>query len=724
MENMKTSAAYNIALKKEDEVLFEEQNRKRSIKNNKNYISIKKRNGILIDDYNADDNNDNYQLALTFAANVMNLGFILSEELLNKIRKFNIEEFEKLNNNVIPVLKNIVGDDVEYNPMYPNFPQQVMEMSYAQLFFNAILHYLSFGEWTPSYEKIPREFAYENNNFYKLDIITKDQFYQIFIDILSSNASISGEDLFIVEWFLDNEKENIIFPQEIPFKENLCVVASKLLRDDNNKDYILKCIKTSTDLLRVITYLSDGDISLSQYTLFKSFPRSLRKLFISILENVINEDDIQRHRNKWVKVFHILHIGDYKKIAPKSYEIAKKIRNNEKLQTFASEIEDAIKNKDVDKAINLLVKRPGDFARRLDHLLRKFKQSRTKIVENFISCSHRVSTRVLLQLLGHFNERKNTIKKRVVFPKSNIQKAYLLKEKLPSLGNKTVSLIKKGIEETLNHRFSQLSSLGNVYVDNQLKECPIPMQQRGSSDSLFTVARGTRIPLNNKNTLRFFIYWVGQDIDLSATIHGENLEWLEEVSYTNLKSEKYSSYHSGDITMARNGASEFIDINKNEVIEMGGRYVVMNVFVFAGPSFNEHKVCYAGFMGREHPNSNEVYDPQTVEQKIDLSSQSRMCIPMIFDLKENKMIWCDLASTSLSHRWGNNVHSNQATIQDIVESMINLDNKPTLYDLFSIHANARGNIVKNRKDADTIFSLKNGEVTPYDVNTINSYYLK
>ena len=55
-----------------------------------------------------------------------------------------------------------------------------------------------------------------------------------------------------------------------------------------------------------------------------------------------------------------------------------------------------------------------------------------------------------------------------------------------------------------------------------------------------------------------------------------NADWryVEHISYTNLKSEKYRAAHSGDIVTAPNGACEFIDLDIESVVRYGGRYVV------------------------------------------------------------------------------------------------------------------------------------------------------
>lgn len=47
--------------------------------------------------------------------------------------------------------------------MYPNFPQQVADASDAELFINAVIHYISMGSWTPEYEKAPRLPLLEGN---------------------------------------------------------------------------------------------------------------------------------------------------------------------------------------------------------------------------------------------------------------------------------------------------------------------------------------------------------------------------------------------------------------------------------------------------------------------------------------------------------------------------------------------------------------------------------
>ena len=77
------------------------------------------------------------------------------------------------------------------------------------------------------------------------------------------------------------------------------------------------------------------------------------------------------------------------------------------------------------------------------------------------------------------------------------------------------------------------------------------------------------------------------------------------------------------------------------------------------------------------------------------------------------------------YRVGNNVEANRASIEQVLKSIISLDNKPTLYDLFSLHQLARGTLVPEKEMAWTVFDIEDGikSIGPRDINVINSEYL-
>jgi len=129
--------------------------------------------------------------------------------------------------------------------------------------------------------------------------------------------------------------------------------------------------------------------------------------------------------------------------------------------------------------------------------------------------------------------------------------------------------------------------------------------------------------------------------------------------------------------------------------------------------------CFAGWMTREEPGSGGIYEPKTVVDKLDLTASTTIAIPLVFDLKQNKVMWCDIALRG-HPRYNINVHGNLSQIAITLQSMLNL-NKPTLYDLLSLHAQARGQQIHSKEHADTIFSVEND--TPFRLEEIASSYM-
>ena len=100
---------------------------------------------------------------------------------------------------------------------------------------------------------------------------------------------------------------------------------------------------------------------------------------------------------------------------------------------------------------------------------------------------------------------------------------------------------------------------------------------------------------------------------------------------------------------------------------------------------------------------------------LDVTSESVVAIPVIFDCKERKFIWCDMnlsINNSRSHYGGNNLESNLSGVSATCYGMTHL-NKANIYDLVTLNAEARGIIVTDRNDADIIFS--NDTTAPVEI---------
>ncbi|MCG8346545.1 MAG: TerD family protein, partial [Chloroflexales bacterium] len=340
-----------------------------------------------------------------------------------------------------------------------------------------------------------------------------------------------------------------------------------------------------------------------------------------------------------------------------------------------------------------------------------------------------VSTPVLLQVLAHFVHRGTPQPLRTFFPKGDAAKAYTIANTLPSIDDEARHAVTAICRETLLVRFGALPPLGRVFVDPRLRDYPVPFTQRSASRALRTIPRGSRLPLPQGSTIRFFLYWkegvvnekpTGRvDIDLSAVLYDCAWRYLEHISYTNLKSDRYQAAHSGDIVTAPNGASEFIDLDIDSIVACGGRYVVMALNSYTAQPFCNLPECYAGWMIRQTPGSGEIFEPATVQDKIDVATDTRICLPVILDLAERKVIWTDLALRR-NPRWYNNVEGNQKGMLLMGQALTTLT-KPDLYELFTLHAAARG-VPSARAEAVVIFA-PDGTVTPFDINVIRADFL-
>lgn len=476
----------------------------------------------------------------TALKNIESLGYTFSLDLIEKVQRLSKEDFLAFYTEVVPALRVNVGDHVNYRPMYPNFPQQVMDASQAELFFTAIIHYLTLAL---SVHEVRKRLPLLRQSQYKvIEAGTDSELLQLGMDLLRSKTSLSAQDKADLEWLIQEYDELAAeLPEEIPHKENMAAVTSLLLKHDKlPASFFSRYYKTATDVLRIAVALSDGDVSLAAPAKFRKFRRSERRLLLRLLEASPNlADDMLRHKNRWIR------------LVPLGTELTQK----------------------------------------------------------------------------------------------------------------TVHICKN----TLLERFSQLPSLGQVYVDPRLQDYMVPFSQRSASKALRTIVRGSRIPIPEGDTIRFFTWWnqgminnvqTGRvDIDLSAVLYDSNWRYMEHISYTNLRSNQYRAYHSRDIVEAPNGACEFIDLDISSIVKYGGRYVVMSLNSFTQHPYCNLPECFAGWMIRTEPQSGEIFEPRTVQDKIDIASDSTICIPVILDLIERKVVWTDIALRA-DPFYANNVEGN------------------------------------------------------------------
>lgn len=685
----------------------------------------------------------NKQIVATMNKNIEVFGYTMSEALFDKLVHMKVKNREVVYDALVNGLKELTGADKVYNPMYPNFPESVMEKDDFELYFNAIVHYWSFGTLLPYEEKKERTPLFDTAKVKVLEAGSFDDLNDIFNNLCASKTSLSKNDVDDMIFILNSAK--VTLPDEIPFKENAACIC-RLLVDtgvDTDGSLCKKYVKTATDVLRLITAMSDGDVSLAENTKFRNLKRSERRIIMNLLAGCGNTaEDMNRYAGRWIRVGEKLHPGEFAKNEryTKVVQAFGVIRNDGKIQSFAGKVDAAVASGDVNAVVSLLKKRPGEFARRIDFLLRTFDKDadRKTVIMGFASVAKDVSSTVLLQVREHFiNKLDGSDDMRVFFPKGNLARSYYVKnDKTETIPEDAMKMIIAVCENALVNIYGNREFLGKIYIDEALKDYTVPFSLRSASKTMTAVSRGSRIAIDDSaKIIRPFIWWTNTkdniiDVDLSVAVFADDWNCLEHVSYNNLESDRFGICHSGDIInggpVDGEGAAEFIDLNIDKALSAGARYAVFNVYNFSNESFSRMEHAAFGFMTRNDMKSGEIFEPSTVKQRMDLASATTTCIPVIFDLKERVFIWCDMALTADHVRagfGGINVESNLPSVVVTCKAMVDVK-KPNLYDLFIFNAKARGVITDNPDEADIRFGLDDScDVKPSDIDVIVGKYL-
>lgn len=680
-----------------------------------NEVYFRRSNKILVP--SGGINPDNFPLVASLDANLRGLGYALDNTLALALLSADRDFLKNLHRDLIAQAKEIKGLR-RYRPMYPNFPVQVMEASDAELYINAIFHY--FGDAVglrilPVYDETKRpDLDFDEK---RLTVVTAGDdldFSRLVVALVQSTAAYSATDKVDILALGD-----IVFPVNnavLPNRENRAFLGAESIR----RGVTPPAPETATDVLRLAVALSDGDISLAAPTKFGNFTRPQRRALLGMLNGISSPvEDMFRNEAQWKRLGERLHPGEFQARFPAASAAFVDLRAGDKGTTFNSMVEAAIERADVERLNTLLVKRPGEFARRLDHVLRIAGNRQYEVLNAFAGVADKVSPTVLIQTRNALINRDG--EQRVFFPKGQASKMQVIDDKRGAIRQNVLDLAVSLCEDGLITQFKGRGDFGGSYVDPALKGIAVPFGLRNASKAVKTLGRGSRLPLgSDTNIVRFFIWWMDgtyrTDIDLSAVCLGEDFRNVFDITYYNLREK--GAVHSGDITSAPNGASEFIDIDVDRLLSQGVRYVAMTLYSYSGQDFADLPECFAGFMERKDLGSGEIYDPRTVTNKVDLTSTSKSATPFIFDLKTGEAIWVDLGMKVQAA--GANAFNAKDVTKTVAQAMVELT-PPSLYDLFSLHAQARGGLV-SRDQAKTVFAM-DGDVTPFDTETILADYL-
>lgn len=750
---------------------------------NMNAILLRRKNKLLLDPGTAAKANDRY--LATIMKNIESLGYTFSKEVYDVLETYSDVELGGFYLELICELRELVGADVEYTPMYPDFPQSVMDMDSSELYINAMFHYLSDGALYPEVTKSGRLPLWEDTKVKVIGLGSREDITDIFARLCRSKTSISETDKADMAYLFGHEHMEL--PDDIPHKENAAYITALYIQKNPiaSVSCIRKYIRTATDVLRLVTAMSGGDVSLAENTRYKSFTRRQRRMIMELLSGCEGiEEDMLRYKERWIRIGERIHPSEfdcskYTLEYDRAIRAFDKLRNDEKIETFGSNVEFALAYGEYRSALDILVERPGELARRLDQFLRvttsnkadpdadgsnvsdlvgkeQERSYKESVIRAFESVADSVSTPVLLQVREHFAHRSEKLDSRVFFPKGSLAKCHCEENKLPDIEEQYCRSVVEICEKALVKAYGQRAPMGKVYLSEDYRNYVVPFSQRSAGRATKTIVRGSRLQVQkHTKAIRAFIWWTNMDgcglkddgcgrvdIDLSAAIFDENWNYMEHVSYTRLRSAKYRACHSGDIInggpVDGDGVSEFLDVDIDSVRRCGARYVVYQLYCYTGQDYADMPHAMFGWMARADVKSGEIYEPKTVEQKMDLTAKSTVCIPVIFDCLTREVVWCDMNLSIGGCHWhagGNNLESNLYGVAAVCYAITNMK-KPDLYNLIALNVRGRGEFVTNRDDADIVFDIENGVgrntdhdegsqtiITPFDTEVFMGEYL-
>lgn len=410
---------------------------------------------------------------------------------------------------------------------------------------------------------------------------------------------------------------------------------------------------------------------------------------------------MQLRLGRWQRLGEILHVGEHAGKFPRTAEAFSLLRNQTKtsrIRTFPGSVNVAFA-KSLETGLKVLAERPGEFARRLDWMLRNYPAA--PVLESFGVVGDKVSAKVLLELFTHFSTRHLSGVPRAIMLKGTRARMRVL-EPLKPLPRDLTARIGDAILSICRKRIAKLPPLGGVWIDPRLKEVPPPTAMRSVNTSVKTYVRGTRIPFSaDAKVIRAFLHWYdekgSEDLDLSVGLYTGELRSAGHISFTCLKVDSINCCHSGDIRHRQGSSAEYADIDIQRCLNHGIRYAAVMAFNYDGRPMHSVKQCVFGLMEREFPQANEIFVPKTISNCMALANESTSVIVCILDLKERKYVWADLESDGLP-TLENTRSKTMAVLQSLLEPP-----RFSIHDLLQLHATARGREVDSAAAAELAF---------------------
>lgn len=641
---------------------------------------------------------------ISFVAELVNLGYQVSEELLYAIRTMSIEEKGLALDNI----SEAKGLDKGWTPLIKNWqtPVNVTQADYmmtmfANFFKNGDEVTLPCGHYIPEgtfplerYNGCPyctQTFEFEKltlkNQASKRTILqcwTLEDVMKYYNNLLLSRTPLDATQADSLKTLMS------LFPLpdiKPAMKETLMLVIDILL-ETNKQDTVKQFFTSPNEVLRYLWYKHTGFTQIiapktiiqrhgknhehlrgnlstaaiariySKATLELHYDRKTGRLVAEWLNAMTQPvtkmcEDMHPKRGMWIRFIRALRLSEFSKRT--GFEKLRELLDvfyNEQYEVYNGQVQHFRLRKDAKATLQLLQQRPGLFARSLFANMLWFGQG--VVLDAFAQVIDQVPARLVFTLNMYAEDYFTKNNNRTVKPLGGVAKIIVPNKLLALFSNEELAQMKEGVQDlTLKLMKGRFAGVANnnktIFIDPLLFKMPLSIGDRSDSIQDLPVAlQGTRFAVDG-DTVRLFMQWgtglpaQHLDMDLSCMITYDNV--VDHCSFSNMY--PIGCKHSGDIVSIPDqvGTAEYIDINLIELTNAGARYVTFVCNAYSNGSMSPNMVI--GWMD----SANEMtitaagvaYDPSCVQHQVRIGKGlAKGLVFGVLELASREIIWLEM----------------------------------------------------------------------------------
>lgn len=628
---------------------------------------------------------DNSKIVMTIQAELMNIGYMLTYDAYMLLSSWSSNELKEFAS-IIPYINEMIGNDANYKPLYAGFPLSIIQMSNEEIKWK---QYLAYWGILPKDEDTSK-YVLENVSYKEIGVI--QDFENIFTKIASLNTGLAPIDNKIFEWFLN--RGNLQLPETIPFKETLCRIA---------KHGYNVPVKTSTDVLRIAKYINHGGLD---FVIPKKFIRGQRneewsktlwkeisnhgEYIMSLLDKVANPSEMILKRMHWVTLSKAIKFWEYPQYSRATEALKIMCQKYGYPKSWYGHVEKAFKISPK-KGILKRAERPGEFARRLDDMMRNYPEEQSFILKTFAKIASNISNKVLFELWTYMESRGKNQNSRQVWTGEKKKPTNLPLLKAVTWNEQVIDTI----WSVLGDKFSQLEDLGECWIDPRLKKIPLPTNMKSLEESMDVVIRGSRNPFMDKTKRYVSIYcsWKGSrdyDLRVFSLYNDGKIGSYGFGGY--VRNSTGTIIHSGDNTGNYTYNSEIVSVDMEKA---NAKYLLATLNLFSGViNSDDLKV---GFMERDDVFVSKSWKPDQVSHTMKFNCVGKVNL-FIIDVEKREWILVDELLDNKS----------VASKDELSRYLDRLSEKPnfSVYDLLKLHVENRGHLTEKIKTETTKFAFE------------------